>query len=243
MVRLQKFLAEAGVASRRASEKIILDGRVAVNGRIVTELGGRVDPLHDSVEVDGQEIRSKRKLHIALHKPKGYITTRNREEGEPEETVHRKIIGDLLPKEWAHLFPVGRLDKDSEGLIFLTNDGDFCLKLTHPRYGILKTYVATLEGRVTPETVAKLLSGVKDRDETLKARKVRLISANNSHSVVELVLGEGKNREVRRMFEALGFTVNRLKRVKIGKIALGELPLGKWRTLTESEIKSLLSAL
>ena len=233
-VRLQKFLAEAGVASRRASEKIILEGRVSVNGHAVTELGSKVDPLHDHVFVDGRAVRARRKLYVALHKPPGYICSRH-------DDLHRRTIGSLLPKEWDNLYSVGRLDAESEGLIFLTNDGEFSLRLTHPRYGVRKKYVATVTGRVQPEVLQRFTRGVSHEGEMLKAEKARLISANNSNSVVELELAEGKNREVRRLFESQGLEVNRLVRTQIGKIKLGELPGGKWRALTETEIKSLLS--
>jgi 23S rRNA pseudouridine2605 synthase len=234
MVRLQKFLAEAGVASRRASERFILDGRVAVNGQAVRELGGKVDPAGDKVTVDGAPVRPKRKLYVALNKPRGYLCSR-------QDELHRRTIGGLLPREWSNLYSVGRLDYDSEGLIFLTNDGEFSLHLTHPRYGVRKKYLATVEGRVEPEMLRRLVGGVSHGGEKLKADKVRLLSANNSASVVELELAEGKNREVRRLFESQGLTVSRLVRTQIGKIKLGELPGGKWRTLTEPEIKSLLS--
>ena len=233
-VRLQKFLAEAGVASRRASEKIILEGRVTVNGREVRELGSRVDAERDDVAVDGTPVRLRRKLYVALNKPPGYVCTRRDE-------LERRTIGDLLPAEWNNLYSVGRLDFDSEGLIFLTNDGEFSLRLTHPRYGVRKKYVATVSGRVLPEMLNQFTRGVSDGGEVLKAERARLISANNSRSVVELELAEGRNREVRRLFEAQGLVVERLVRTQIGKIKLGELPGGKWRTLTEPEIKSLLS--
>jgi len=234
-VRLQKFLADAGVASRRASEQIILAGRVSVNGETVRQLGTKIDPAHDRVVLDSRPIKSKRKLYIALHKPPGYICTR----GEDD----RQRIGDLLPKEWNNLFTVGRLDLGSEGLIFLTNDGDFCLKLTHPRYGIRKIYRVLVEGRVEPELLKKFTAGILDGGEKLKAERVRLLAANNTTSTVEIELAEGKNRELRRMFESQGRTVSRLQRIQIGPIKLGELPPGKWRTLTETEIKSLLAKL
>ena len=233
-VRLQKFLAEAGVASRRSSEKIIVEGRVTVNGKPVTELGTKVDPLHDRVLVDGQPVKAKRKLYIALHKPPAYLCSRKDDSG-------RRVIGDLLPKEWSNLFSVGRLDNDSEGLLLLTNDGEFSLHLTHPRYGVVKTYVVTVETKIDQHVVNVLTKGVVDAGETLKAKRARLISATKSRSVVELELTEGKNREVRRMFESQGLTVIRLQRTKIGRVPLGELPSGKWRTLTEPEIKSLLT--
>lgn len=238
MVRLQKLLSEAGIASRRASEEIIVSGRVTVNGQVASQLGTKVDPLHDRVAVDGRPIKARRKIYVALHKPKGVLTTR-----KPEASDDRPIIFDLLPKEWGSLFPVGRLDYDSEGLIFLTNDGDFSLKLTHPRYGVAKTYVATIEGKVEPTVLHKFLKGVRHQGELLRARKAILTSASNSRSIVELELTEGRNREVRRLFESQGMTVKRLVRTRIGRIKLGELPAGKWRVLTEPEIKSLLSTI
>ncbi len=236
MVRLQKFLAEAGVASRRASEQIIKIGRVTINGAVVSELGVKIDPAQDRVAVDGRPVKAKRKLYIAMHKPPGYVCTRSDDKA-------RDKIGDLLPKEWTELFSVGRLDCQSEGLIFLTNDGDFCLKLTHPRYRIVRKYVARVEGRVTPEMLREMTTGVWSEGEKLQAQRARLISANNTTSVVELELTEGKNREVRRLLASQHVPVLRLQRVQIGPIKLGELPPGRWRTLTETEIKSLLGML
>jgi 23S rRNA pseudouridine2605 synthase len=236
MVRLQKFLAEAGVASRRAAEQLIVKGRVEVNGETITQLGAKVDPARDRVMVDGRGVKTKRKLYVALNKPKGYICTRS----DPEQ---RRIITDLLPLEWRSLYPVGRLDHDTEGLIFITNDGDFALHLTHPRYGTRKVYHATVEGRVEQSHLSRFTAGIMDDGELLKASRARLLSANNTRSVVEVELAEGKNREIRRMFKSLGLEVSKLKRTQIGRIKLGELPTGKWRTLTEPEIKSLLPTL
>lgn len=233
-VRLQKFLAEAGVASRRAGERLIVNGLVEVNGKIVKELGTKVDPLHDLVKVEGRPVKSRRKLYIALHKPRGFLSTRS-------DDLDRRIVTDLLPREWSHLHPVGRLDRDSEGLIFLTNDGDFTLRLTHPRFGVRKCYRAIVEGRVEPEMLKRFLAGVEHEGEMLKAERARIVDANNSHSIVKLELAEGKNREVRRLFETQGLVVERLQRTQIGPIRLAELPEGKWRTLTEGEVKSLLT--
>jgi 23S rRNA pseudouridine2605 synthase len=232
--RLQKFLAEAGVASRRAGEQIIQAGRVCVNGHSVTELGAKVDPLHDHVTVDGQPVRVKRKIYLALNKPRGLVCSRKDEQSRP-------TIYDLLPREWSHLHSVGRLDFNSEGLLFLTNDGEFSLRLTHPRYGVQKTYIATVEGRVEREILRRCTEGLTYEGERFKAEKARLISGTASHSVVELVLAEGKYREVRRLFEAQGRTVKRLQRIQVGRIKLGQLRPGRWRTLTPAEIKSLLS--
>lgn len=235
MVRLQKFLAEAGVASRRAGEQVILAGRVTVNGQTASQLGMKVDPARDHVAVDGRAIKARRKLYLALHKPRGFVCTRGEEA--------RDRIGDLLPEGWKDLFSVGRLDCQSEGLIFMTNDGDFCLKMTHPRYGISRVYVANVEGKVTPEMLKRFIAGVLSDGQTVKARRTRLLAANNTGSIVELELAEGKNREVRRLFETQGLTVRRLRRVQIGPVKLGELPPGRWRTLTQTEIKSLLGSL
>ena len=233
MVRLQKFLAEAGVASRRASEQFILDGRVSVNGQQVRRLGTKVEPGQDAVAVDGRLVRVRRKLYVALHKPAGCVCSRQDETGRP-------TIYDFLPKEWQNLYSVGRLDFNTEGLLFLTNDGQFALRLTHPRYGVRKKYVATVEGEVDEAMLAGFTRGIFHDGEKLKVQSARLISASRAKSVVELELGEGKNREVRRLFESQGLTVKRLQRTQIGKIKLGELKPGRWRTLTETEIRTLL---
>ncbi len=233
-VRLQKFLAEAGVASRRASEQIILAGRVAVNGEAVCELGTKIDPAEDRVTVDGRPIRVKRKLYVALNKPRGYVCSRKDEHD-------RRTVYDLLPAEWRQLASVGRLDFDTAGLLFLTNDGEFALRLTHPRYGARRRYLATVEGKVDHEMLRRFTRGVVHEGEQLKAERAWLISASQAQSVVELELAEGKNREVRRLFESQGLAIKRLQRTQIGKIKLGELKSGRWRTLTETEIRTLLS--
>lgn len=234
MVRLQKYLADAGVASRRAGEQLILAGQIAVNGQTVRELGAKVDPKQDAVTVEGRPVRPKRKTYLALHKPRGLVCSR-------KDEFDRPTIYDLLPREWGHLHSVGRLDFNSEGLLFLTNDGALSLRLTHPRFGVHKIYLATVEGRVENATLQRFTHGLWYQGEKFKAEKARLVSASGAQSVVELDLAEGKYREVRRLFESQGRTVKRLQRIQIGKIKLGELKPGKWRTLTEAEIKSLLS--
>jgi 23S rRNA pseudouridine2605 synthase len=229
-VRLQKFLAEAGVASRRASEEIILAGRVSVNGQILRELGTKVDPARDAVRVDGKGVRARRKIYLALHKPGGCVCSRKDELG-------RRTVYDFLPVEWQGMVhTVGRLDFNTEGLLFLTNDGEFGLRLTHPRYGIRKKYVATIEGIVEQEMLEGIVRGVFQDGEKLQAQSARRLSRN----VFELELSEGKNREVRRLFESQGLKVRRLQRTQIGKIKLGELKPGRWRALTETEIETLL---
>lgn len=234
MVRLQKFLADAGVASRRAGEQFILDGRVAINGQTVRLLGSKVDPDHDQVTVDGKIVRAKKLVYVALNKPPGCVCSR-------KDELNRPTIYELLPREWDTVQSVGRLDYHSEGLIFLTNDGQFSLHLTHPRYGVRKKYVATVEGEVTPAMLELFKRGIFHEGEKLKALAGRIVSSSRARSVVELELGEGKNREVRRLFESQALTVKKLQRTQIGKIRLGELKPGKWRTLNAVEIKTLTS--
>ena len=193
MERLQKFLANAGVASRRAGEQLILAGRGTVNGEVADQLGTKVDPDHDQVTVDGKPVRTRRKIYIALNKLRGCVCSK-------KDELNRPTIYELLPKEWGHLHPVGRLDFKSEGLIFLTNDGDFSLHLTHPRYGVRKRYIATVEGPVEKELIEKFAHGVWHEGEKLKAERAWLLSVRRAQSTVELELAEGKNREVRRLF-------------------------------------------
>jgi 23S rRNA pseudouridine2605 synthase len=234
MVRLQKLLAEAGVASRRASEEIIRAGRVAINGQTVREMGAKVDPAHDTVTVDGTAVKAKRKLYLALNKPLGYVSSRT-------DPLGRRTVTELMPKDWSSLYTVGRLDYNTEGLLFLTNDGDFALRLTHPRYGVRKKYHAIVEGKLEPAAIQKITKGLFHLGEQLKAEKARIVSSSRSQTLVELELAEGKNREARRLFEAQGFKVRALRRVQIGPIKLGELRTGRWRALTAAEIDSLLS--
>ena len=232
-VRLQKFMAEAGVASRRASESIILAGRVTVNGETVRELGAKVEPGRDRVAVDGAPLRPKRKLYVAVNKPPGYICSSRDPEG-------RRNVLSLLPEEWANLSTVGRLDYQSEGLIFLTNDGEFSLRLTHPRYAVVKRYLANVEGVVDLDLPRKLVRGVVQEGEHLRASRARVLRRGNQQSSLEIELCGGKNREIRRLLEAHGLRVTRLRRIQIGPIKLGELPEGKWRILNTAEIESLL---
>jgi 23S rRNA pseudouridine2605 synthase len=234
-IRLQKFLAEAGLASRRSGESFIVAGRVAVNGQVVTTLGTQIDPASDQVKLDGALVRPRPKVYVALHKPVGYLCTRR----DPHS---RRTVARLLPKKWEQLYPVGRLDFDTEGLLFLTNDGEFCLRLTHPRYEMPKTYLTEVEGPLPLERLTAMTRGVEDAGERLRADTARLLRSDNTRSVVELVLHEGKNREVRRLMAALGLEVLHLRRVQIGPIKLGELPSGRWRVLSSSEVSALLAA-
>ena len=226
-------MADAGAASRRESEQFILAGRVTVDGRVVRLLGTKIEPGREEVALDGRPLKPLSKRIIALHKPCGCLSARRDGSG-------RKTVSDLLPKNWGHLYPVGRLDYDSEGLLLLTNNGQFCQRVAHPRHGIQKTYLVEVDGRAAPTVAAKLRRGISDQGVLLQAQQVRLLSVNNTRSRIELTLGEGKNREIRRMFKMLGHKVLGLKRIRIGPVRLGELPSGRWRILTPGEVRSIL---
>ena len=232
-VRLQKFLSEAGGASRREGEKLILSGKIAGDGQVVRLLGTKVDPAKNEVSLNGKPVQAKAKRFVALNKPPKIICSRR-------DTHDRATVFDLLPSDWGHLYTIGRLDADSEGLILLTNDGEFCQKVAHPRHGMLKTYRVSLAKRGNTEALKTLTNGLRDNGEWLQAKRAKLLAANNTRSEVELVLAEGKNREIRRMFKALGHRVLRLQRIAVGPVKLGELPLGKWRVLNQAEIASCL---
>lgn len=226
-IRLQKFLSQAGVASRRSSEELIVEGRVTINGRIASELGVRVQ-ASDDVRVDGKRIRPAASQWFALHKPRGYMSTRSDPQG-------RRTLYDLVPPPMRRLFYVGRLDFDSEGLVLLTNDGDTAHRLLHPRYGIDREYDVELEEQVDDEALEQLRRGVQLDDGRAQARTVR----RKGHNRVVLTLQEGRKREVRRMFAELGYRVVRLRRVRYGPIRLGDLPTGEWRALDARELEAL----
>ena len=224
------------MASRRTGERFILEGRVSVNGATVRLLGSKVEPDRDQVAVDGKPVRARKLVYVALNKPAGCVCSR-------QDELNRPTIYELIPREWNTVQSVGRLDYNSEGLIFLTNDGQFALRLTHPRYGVRKKYLATVEGEVTREMLQLFKRGVYHEGERLQALAAKVISGTRDKSVVELELGEGKNREVRRLFESQALTVKKLLRTQVGRIRLGELKPGKWRTLNAAEIKTLISDL
>ena len=226
-VRLQKFMADCGVASRRACEELIASGRVKVNGRKVTTQGVKINPINAQVEVDGQLISAqKTKTYIAFHKPRGVLSTMFDPEGRPN-------LGDYFGGFSERLFHAGRLDKESEGLIILTNDGAWSHEATHPSFGVEKTYLVETADILPKPAFQKLLNGVELDDGLAKP-----ISARQVAGRVELVIHEGRNQIVRRIFEALGYPVERLMRTAIGSIKLGELPAGKWRSLSDVETKS-----
>ena len=236
--RLQKVLAAAGLASRRASEIMISEGRVEVNGRIVTEQGLRIDPERDVVRVDGSRIPPPRHhLYLVLNKPRGVVSTLDDPEG-------RRTINDLLANlrhgKQSRLFHVGRLDTDTEGLLILTNDGEFAHRLAHPSYEVPKTYLAEVAGVVTPATVKRLREGITLDDGPVRPSSVKVVSSAGEKSLVKITLLEGRNRIVRRTMEAVGHPVRRLSRTAIGPVRLGNLKVGEFRELTRDELGALL---
>ena len=234
-IRLQKALAQAGIASRRASEDLIAAGRVEVNGTLVTEQGLRVDPARDTIRVDGARIPPARHhVYLVLNKPRGVISTMDDPQGRPTLQEY------LRHRSKERLFHVGRLDVDTEGLIILTNDGEFAQRLAHPSYEIPKTYVAVVEGSVDHHSVAKLRRGVTLEDGPIKPDKVTLRERGPERSMIEITLHSGRNRIVRRLFDAIGHPVRRLSRTAIGPIRLGQLKVGTVRDLTREELGSLL---
>lgn len=236
--RLQKYMARCGVASRRKCEEIILSGEVRINDNIVSELGVKINPEKDTVTYKGNIIKpEEKKLYIMLNKPEGYITSVKDEKG-------RKTILDLVKVE-ERIYPIGRLDYDSSGLILLTNDGDIYNKIIHPRVNIGKKYIATCRGEFSKEEIKRFESGIDIGGYITAEAKMTLLDIekknNLVNSVVEIIIHEGKNRQIRRMCEALGHEVLSLKRVEVGSIKLGYLKKGQWRNLTDEELKYINS--
>jgi 23S rRNA pseudouridine2605 synthase len=236
-VRLQKVLAAAGYGSRRKAEELIADGRVTVDGQIVVELGVRVDPAVNAIHVDGMRVQTDTdKVTLALNKPVGVLSAMSDPQGRP-------TIADLIRNREERLFHVGRLDADSEGLLLLTNDGELANRLAHPRYEVPKTYLVTVSGgEVYPRIVRALLDGVDLEDGPARMDKVKVVQAHDGRTLVEVVLHEGRNRIVRRMFEAVDRPVERLVRTRIGPIALGDQRPGTTRVLGRTELGSLMAA-
>ncbi|MCT2086002.1 rRNA pseudouridine synthase [Microbacterium enclense] len=234
-VRLQKVLANAGVASRRVSEEMIVAGRVRVNGVVVTELGSRIHPETDLVDVDGVAVQlDASKRYVILNKPTGVVSSMNDDRGRPD------LRGFTVDWE-ERLFNVGRLDADTSGLLVLTNDGDLAHVLAHPSFGVTKVYIAKVDGLVTPQTIARLTKGVDLEDGPISADKARLLDASQGASLVELTLHSGRNRIVRRMMAEVGHPVVELVRRQFGPLHLGTLPVGKARELTTVERGALLT--
>jgi 23S rRNA pseudouridine2605 synthase len=234
LVRLQKLLAQSGVASRRKCEELMLDGLVEVDGEVVTRLGTKVDPRTAVIRVDGKRLPPiSDKVYLVLHKPRGVVSTMSDPEG-------RRTLGDLVAERPERLFHVGRLDTDTEGLLLLTNHGEFAHRLAHPSYEVSKTYVAEVEGVLKPGTIRRLLDGVDLDDGPARADTVKIVSKATGRTLVEMSLHEGRNRIVRRMFDAVGHPVRRLTRTSIGPVRRGDLRTGELRELDAKELGQLL---
>ena len=236
--RLQKVLAQAGIASRRACEEWIRRGWVQVNGQVVTQLGTKVDPHTDEILVRGKPVTvSRRKIYIVINKPRGVITSMSDPQG-------RKVVTDLLPDLPERVFPVGRLDYDTEGLLLLTNDGALAHRLMHPRYGVEKVYLAWVQGIPQEKDLKRLREGIELEDGPTAPAKVKLLKANKQRqtALCRIAIHEGRNRQVRRMFAAVGHPVTALKRIQQGPIRLGDLKPGEYRFLSQEEVSRLMSA-
>lgn len=232
---MQKILARAGVASRRTAETIIAAGRIRVNGRTVTELGAKADLRRDRITIDGKPLPVAPLVYVLLHKPTGVVTTLSDPEGRP-------TVRDLVPHVRHRVFPVGRLDFNSSGLVLLTNDGELAVRLMHPRYGVRKVYLAKVKGEPAPETVARLAQGVRLEEGLTAPAAVRVVRKQDDKTWLELELTEGRKHEVRRMCLAVGHPVEKLRRVALGPLALGKLPPGAARDLTDREVYELRRA-
>lgn len=234
-IRLQKYMADCGIASRRKSEELIASGKVKVNGKVAS-IGDKVDPKKDKVSVEGQAVHAETEFrYIMLNKPRGFITTMSDERG-------RKCVAELVSDVGVRVFPVGRLDKDSEGLLLLTNDGEFANNLTHPSKHVPKTYRVTVRPAINEDILNHLMTGIMIDGKTTLPAQVKVLTQEPDRVVLEIVICEGRNRQIRKMCEAEGLTVARLKRTAVGPVKLGMLKQGAWRDLTPQELKSLRNA-
>lgn len=237
-MRLNKFLAESGVASRRGADELITEGAVQVNGKRVYELGVKVNIKSDRVLVHGKPVRPDiRKVYILFNKPKGVMTTMEDPEGRP-------CIAEYFKRLETRVFPVGRLDYDSEGLLLMTNDGDFAQRVMHPKHEVLKTYLVKVSGQPTEEQIRKLKQGVTIIGGRVAARELEKLRGTKSdkYDWFKIVIGEGKNRQIRQMFEKIGFDVMKLQRIAIGRLKMGGLARGEWALLSEDEVEKIFSA-
>ncbi|HMA60472.1 MAG TPA: pseudouridine synthase [Halanaerobiales bacterium] len=236
MERLQKVMAHAGVASRRKSEEIIAEGRVKVNGVVVTEMGTKVDPAQDTIEVDGEEIEKETKTYLKLHKPRGYVTTVNDPQG-------RQTVMDLIHGIDKRIYPVGRLDLDSSGLLLLTNDGDLTHKITHPSHELDKEYMVVVNGELSQEEINRFKNGIQLEEGKTSPAEIEKVNQDPKNTTYQVIIHEGMNRQIRRMFDRLGYEVVSLIRVRIGNISLGSLKPGEHRKLSSKELQDLLRLL
>ena len=234
-IRLQKYMSECGIASRRKSEELIEQGKVRVNGAVAS-LGDKVNPKKDTVTVNGKKlVKQKEYKYIMLHKPRGFITTMSDE-------MDRKCVAQLISDVPARVYPVGRLDRDSEGLLLFTNDGEFANALTHPKKHVSKTYRVTVRPGVTEEQLAAITEGIIIDDRKTAPAEVHVVTKEENRVVLEIILYEGRNRQIRKMCEQLGLEVARLKRTAVGSVKLGMLKQGDWRELSEEEVRKLMLA-
>ena len=234
-VRLQKYLAECGVASRRKSEELIEQGAVRVNGQVAS-IGDKINPKSDTVTVKGKKIiKQKNHTYIMLHKPRGFITTMSDERD-------RKCVAELIKDVPGRVYPVGRLDRDSEGMLLCTNDGEFANAMTHPRKHVPKPYRVTVRPTITQEQITELTTGIVIDDRMTAPAEIRVVTREEGRVVLEIILYEGRNRQIRKMCEAVGLEVARLKRTAVGSVKLGMLKQGDWRDLTEDEVRKLMIA-
>ncbi len=230
-MRLEKFLSESGIASRRDAKRYISEGRVAVNGERVLIPGTHIAPQRDAVTFNGESVCGQpRQIHLMLNKPAGYVTTVRDERGRPTVMA---LVGDISER----IYPVGRLDLDTEGLLLMTNDGDFAHRILHPSHEIQKTYIAWVEGHPNRGAIQRLRKGIEIEGGITAAAQVRQIERREGESRFKVVIHEGKKRQIRRMFHAVGHDVLHLKRIGVGSLTLGRLPIGKYRPLTPSEIE------
>lgn len=238
LVRIHKLLSEAGVMSRRKAEETIQNGKVTVNGRKAL-VGQKVNPARDIIAVEGVRVDTRqhqKRIYLALHKPRGYVTTM-------QDEMDRRCVAQLVKDAPARVYPIGRLDRNSEGLLLMTNDGDFANQIMHPRYHVPKCYRVTVRPDITDEQAMRLAEGVELDGQRTAPAQVTVLSKEPGRVVVQIVITEGRNRQIRRMCETVGLEVARLKRTSIGPVRLGMLPPGKWRMLTPQELSSLQSAL
>ncbi len=234
-IRLQKYMALCGVASRRASEELIKNGQVHVNGKVVLEMGTVIDPDKDRVSVDGKTVKpEKRKVYIMLNKPVGIVTSLKDEKG-------RTVVTDLIEGVDERIYPVGRLDSDTSGLLLLTNDGELAFKLTHPSKRIFKKYIAIVEGLPNKGELERLRNGIKIDGRVTSKAKVKVLKNFGEDSILEIEIFEGRNRQVKKMCEAVNHPVKKLKRVAFGELQLGGLESGNWRYLNDEELAFIRS--
>lgn len=233
--RLQKILARAGIASRRTAEQLIKEGKVAVDGQTVTEMGCQIDPAKHQITFEGKPLPlEEEKVYILLNKPTGYVTTMSDPQGRP-------IVTSLLKEVSVRLFPVGRLDLDTEGALLMTNDGEFAQRVIHPRYEVNKTYVAKVKGRPSRKKLMQLEKGIEIDGQKTWPAKLKVLDNKSSFPTVEITIHEGKKRQVRKMFAAIGHPVLELKRTAYGQLKLGEIALGKYRFLNSKDLKKIFS--